>query len=336
MHMAEDRGGGRVVRHRGVPLPADDGPARADGGPERGSDPSTGPVPKPLSRTRPQRSPGGPRMSSPEPARQSTGTVVLTGATSGIGEAAAVRLATAAEHLVVHGPQPESAVLPLLRRLRSAGPARVDYVRADFGDLDEVVAMADRIAGFDEGVDVLVNNAGRSGAPERRTSANGYESTLQTNYLAAVLLTERLRPLMPVTGRVVHVASAAHLSVTMRLDDINLEHDYDPVRAYAQSKLALVAHALWQARVPDAGAPDIVSISPGVISTRLLRAMFAVRDGAVQHGAANLLHAALSPDIPSGSYVDDGRIARPGRQARDHSFQVALHLKTRELLAPWT
>jgi NAD(P)-dependent dehydrogenase (short-subunit alcohol dehydrogenase family) len=136
-------------------------------------------------------------------------TVVLTGATSGIGLAAAQQLARDDSiHLVLHGPEPRSAVHAMLSSLGSK--ARIDYLQADFDTLDEVVALAGRIRDLVGQVDVLVNNAGRPGPPERRLSANGYETTLQVNYLAAVLLTERLTPqlLDGPGGRVVHVSSA--------------------------------------------------------------------------------------------------------------------------------
>ncbi|MBQ0904177.1 SDR family NAD(P)-dependent oxidoreductase [Micromonospora sp. U21] len=260
------------------------------------------------------------------------GTVVLTGGTSGIGAAAARRVATSARRLLLHGPEPHSAVQPLLDELRRAGRAEVVYARADFDRLDDVVALARKVASATEQVDVLINNAGRPGAESRRCSTDGYEATLQTNYLAAVLLTERLLPLIPATGRVVHVSSATHLSARLDLDDLHFQQGYQPAAAYARSKLALVAHAARQSRHYRSG---IVSVHPGVVNTRLLHAMFAVQGEDASYGAANVIHAACDPGVPSGAYLDERRVAEPAEQVRVANFQDGLHQRTMALLTPW-
>ncbi|MFC3505564.1 SDR family NAD(P)-dependent oxidoreductase [Micromonospora krabiensis] len=259
-------------------------------------------------------------------------TVVLTGATSGIGAAAARLLAGSARRLLVHGPEPDEAARPLREALRSAGGAEIGYLRADFDRLDDVVAIAGEIAARTERVDVLVNNAGRPGAPERTTSHDGHESTLQTNYLAAVLLTELLLPLIPDSGRVVHVSSATHLSATLDLDDLDFADGYEPTAAYARSKLALTAHAVRQAGYYR---PRIVSVHPGVVGTALLHAMFAVPGGSAAEGAANVVDAALRADLPDGAYLDERRIAQPAGQVRDPVFRESLHRRTTTLLGPW-
>ncbi|TDC34098.1 SDR family NAD(P)-dependent oxidoreductase [Micromonospora sp. 15K316] len=259
-------------------------------------------------------------------------TVVLTGATSGIGAAAARLFAGSVRRLIVHGPEPATRVGPLLDELRSAGRAEIRYAQADFDRLDDVVALAAHIADATDRVDVLVNNAGRPGAPRRRLSADGFEATLQVNYLAAALLTERLSPLVPETGRVVHVASATHLSATFDLDDPQLRRRYEPSAAYARSKLALVAHAVRRA---SHVRPRIVSVHPGVVATSLLHAMFAVHGEPASHGGENVVAAALRPDVPTGAYLDEQRVAEPARQVRDATFREELHRLTTTLLGPW-
>lgn len=263
---------------------------------------------------------------------QTPGTVVLTGGTSGIGAATARRIAESGRRLLVHGPEPHSAVRPLLDELRSRGQAEVVYAQADFDRLDDVEALAGQVVTVTDQVDVLINNAGRPGAESRRCSADGYEATLQTNYLAAVLLTERLLPLIPATGRVVHVSSATHLSAHLDLDDLHFQHGYQPAAAYARSKLALVAHAVRQSRYYR---PRIVSVHPGVVNTRLLHAMFAVQGENAPYGAANVIHAACDPGVPSGAYLDERRVAEPAGQVRVASFRDDLHRRTMALLTRW-
>lgn len=218
----------------------------------------------------------------------------------------------------------------------TAGNAELHYVQDDFDDLDQVVALAARVRGLTDTVDVLVNNAGRPGAERRTLSRNGYGATLQTNYLAAFLLTHHLAPVLPSGGRVVHVASATHLSVALDPDDIGLEHGYSPVRAYATSELGMVAHAVTQTEEWRPDGPQIASISPDVISTRLLHAMFAVRGAAPEHGARNVVDAATRPLPSSGAYIDDGRPADPSAQVQDPGFRRRLHRVTSRFLAAWT
>ena len=238
-------------------------------------------------------------------------TVLVTGATEGIGRATAIRLAPLVGRLLVHGPQDRAAV---------ELPDGAEYLQADYGELAQVRALAAAAPP----IDVLVNNAGRPGAPQRVVTADGNEATLQTNYLAAVLLTRELRP-----ARVVNVASATHYSATLELDDLNLSrHAYTAVGAYARSKLAIVT---WTCALAAAGS-DAVSVHPGVISTGLLHAMFSVGGDTVEHAAGNVLHAVLS-DASHGEYFDERAIAEPNRFALDPSVQARLARATEELIA---
>jgi NAD(P)-dependent dehydrogenase (short-subunit alcohol dehydrogenase family) len=113
-------------------------------------------------------------------------TVVLTGATTGIGRAAALALADQPARLVIHGPQAAREVSGLTHSLRAAMQpgAELTYLRSDYGDLASVAQFARDIRSSAGRIDVLINNAARPGAPARTLSSDGNEITLQTNYLA--------------------------------------------------------------------------------------------------------------------------------------------------------
>ena len=118
-------------------------------------------------------------------------TVVLTGATTGIGRASALALADQPARLVIHGPQAAREVSGLTHSLQAAMQpgAELTYLHSDYSDLASVAQLAQDIRSSAGRIDVLITNAARPGAPARALSSDGNEITLQTNYLAPVALT---------------------------------------------------------------------------------------------------------------------------------------------------
>lgn len=251
------------------------------------------------------------------------GTCIVTGATSGIGFETARRLAGTVDRLVVQGPEPEAAARAAVARISGGGGADVVYVSCDFGRLQDVAAGASALAeAAGAPIDGLVNNAGIPGADLRRTTTDGHERTLQVNYLAMVLLTELLRGRLAPDARIVNLGSATHEMATLDLPDIELTRGYSAVRAYARSKLAIIMYTRWLSRrLPQ--SVTAVSLSPGVIDTDLLHAMFGAMGGSVEHGAENVL-AALAAQASGGEYYDDGRLVDPSAEARDDRAAEAL------------
>jgi NAD(P)-dependent dehydrogenase (short-subunit alcohol dehydrogenase family) len=261
--------------------------------------------------------------------------VLVTGATSGIGRATALALAPSAGLLLLHGPEPKGAVTELIEEigLRLRPGSRSVYLQADYGHLASVPRLAEQLLSHTEQLHLLINNAARPGTPVRVMSSDGNEVTLQVNFLAPVALTSLLREHMEGHGgaRIVNVSSATHLSATLRWDDLDLGNGYSPTTAYAQSKLALVTYTCWlAARLP---APDVevVSMHPGVISTRLLHAMFPV-GGDSPEAAADRIVAVASGTGDNGSYYDEAKPAVPNPLALDLEAQSRLlHLTTLRL-----
>ncbi|MGY1802379.1 SDR family NAD(P)-dependent oxidoreductase [Blastococcus sp. SYSU D00922] len=262
-------------------------------------------------------------------------TIVLTGATSGIGLSAARLLARRPVTLVLQGPEPAAEADARLAPVRAAAAdgTGIHYLPADFGDERAVPELAEQVLGVTGSVDVLVNNAGIPG-PDRRTPGPwGAERTFGINYLAGALLTDLLLPALPPAGRVVNVASATHQTASLDLDDLGFErHPYSPVAAYAQSKLAVVTStARLAGRVPQ----TVVSLHPGVISTGLLHAMFGGGGAGADQGGANVV-AATTVGAPSGSYLDERAVGRPNPVALDPAVQDALHAATDRFLGRTT
>lgn len=236
-------------------------------------------------------------------------TVVVTGATSGIGRAAARELARGGAHVVL-------AVRDVERGERVAGEigGSTEVRHLDLTDLATVRAFAERWTGD---LDVLVNNAGVMAVPEGRT-ADGFETQIGTNHLGHFALTGLL--LDHVTDRVVTVASSAHRIGRIRLDDLNWEQGrYQRWPAYGQSKLANLLFTLeLQRRLTEAGSPvRAVAAHPGWAATHLQRrtgnalqnaAMVIGNRLLAQSDAAGALPTlfAATQDLPGGSYVGPG------------------------------
>jgi NAD(P)-dependent dehydrogenase (short-subunit alcohol dehydrogenase family) len=243
---------------------------------------------------------------------------LITGATHGIGAATARGLARLVEVLFVHGLEPPGAVAGMLDDLRAASPeTELVYLRADFDRLAELGGLVDAVAHRGAGLDLLVNNAGRPGPARRTLSADGHEATFQTNYLALVALTSALLGTLASAdhARIVNVASRTHLSATLELDDLELERDYNPVAAYAHSKLAIVTYTCWLARRLETSSVEAASLHPGVISTDLLHAMFGAGGAPADVGARNIVELVRRPDGVNGQYFDEDRRSDPNPEA---------------------
>jgi len=162
-------------------------------------------------------------------------TVMITGATDGLGRGLAHALAQGEHTLLLHGRDPE-------RGHALAAELGARFYRADLASLAQVRSMADEILSTEDRVDVLVNNAGIGstlpGDGERMESQDGYELRFAVNYLAGFLLTHLLAPLLVSPARVVNVSSAGQSAIDF--DDVMLKRNYNGTRAYCQSKLAQI------------------------------------------------------------------------------------------------
>jgi NAD(P)-dependent dehydrogenase (short-subunit alcohol dehydrogenase family) len=151
-------------------------------------------------------------------------TILITGATNGLGSGLAERLAPTGARLLLHG-RDEAKGERLLDQLRPSATGELEWLRADLSSLDQVAALADRVI-EEERLDVLVNNAGvgsaEPGGGERVESEDGIELRFAVNYLAPFLLTRRLLPLLErsAPSRIVNVASAGQAPIDF--DDVML------------------------------------------------------------------------------------------------------------------
>ena len=261
-------------------------------------------------------------------------TVVVTGATSGVGEATARALGAAGATVVLAGRNVDRG-----KRIADEIGPRAEMIPLDLADLSAIRAFADAFA--DRRIDVLVNNAGVMAVPLRRT-ADGFEMQIGTNHLGHFALTGLL--LLRITGRVVTVSSAAHLIGRIDLDDLNWERrPYNRAAGYAQSKLANLLFALeLERRLAAARSPlRAVAAHPGYAATevgshtgtwfdRLFGFGKKILQRTPDQGAESVVLAASDPGI-AGGYIGPRfllygapGVAAVGRRARDRETATRL------------
>jgi NAD(P)-dependent dehydrogenase (short-subunit alcohol dehydrogenase family) len=257
-------------------------------------------------------------------------TVVITGATSGIGEVAAMRLARQGARLLLVARDPRRAERALTR-LKIATPAAGHGVYpADLSRLSEMKRVGAEIATAEPRIDVLINNAGAFfGA--RRLTEDGLERTFALNHMAYFLLTctliDRLKAAAP--SRIVSTASIAHRGAHLDFADLQGEKGYDGYKAYGRSKLCNILFTRELARRLAGTGVTANCLHPGFVATRfgdqaggvmslVIRAakLFAISP---EKGAETIVHLASSPDVAgsSGGYFDKCRPATPTTEARD-------------------
>lgn len=246
-------------------------------------------------------------------------TILITGATDGIGLATAKLLVSQGHTVLLHGRDETKLAdaAKTLSGLPGAGP--VETYRADLSRFDEVEAMAHAVCERHDRLDVLVNNAGVFRTPVTVT-ASGLDMRFMVNAMAPVLLTRRLLPLMDATGRVVNLSSAAQAPVD--LGALSGARKLDDMAAYAQSKLALTMWSRHLALSLGKDGPVVVAVNPGsMLGSKMVKEAFGVAGGDIGIGARILVRAALSAEFEdaSGRYFDNdaGRFAEPHPDALD-------------------
>jgi retinol dehydrogenase-12 len=270
--------------------------------------------------------------------------VVLTGATRGIGHAAAVELARRGAELALVGRDAARVAATAAEARDAGGGAPVHEHVADLARMGEVARLAGELQQAYPRIDVLANNAGAM-FTSRHVTEDGFEQTFALNHLAPFLLMARLRHNLPEGGRVVTTASDAHKGADLDLDDLQAEHGFRAGKVYGRSKLCnvLFTRAL-QRRHPEFA---VNCFHPGVIRTG-----FGKNDGALarisltlaapflaspEKGARSLVWLALDPTAGElrGQYVVKQRPVAPSARAQDDALADALWERSEALTAPW-
>ncbi len=259
--------------------------------------------------------------------------ILVTGATDGLGKRVAHDLTQKGATVLLHGRDPERGEAAVREIREGTGNDHLRYYLADFSSLEQTRRLADEVRTDHDRLDVLINNAGIF-ARERAVTEDGHELTLAVNYLAPFLLTRLLLPLLCASApsRIVNVASAGQSPIDF--DDPMLERGYGGMRAYAQSKLALVMFTFDLAEeLKDTGVTANCLHPASLMDTKMVFEAFGSASSDVQEGADATVYLAASPELEgvTGKYFDGRREARAAPQAYDPEARDRLRRLSEEL-----
>jgi NAD(P)-dependent dehydrogenase (short-subunit alcohol dehydrogenase family) len=287
--------------------------------------------------------------------------IVVTGANSGIGREAALRLGAAGAHVILAVRTPAKGEQAKAEILAEHPEADLEVRRVDLADLESVREFADALIADGRPVDTLINNAGVMAPPARMTTADGFELQFGSNFLGPFALTLRVLPLVLAAPapRIVTMSSGVADFGRIHFDDLQWERlRYRPMFSYAQSKLADLLFSLHLAGIARARGWNLISDAahPGFTRTNLQtagaslgrdepkRSIFNtasfIPSQSVEPGTEPLLYAATSPDAVNGGYygpsgafglVGPTKTVKPPARARDAAAATRLWTEAERL-----
>ncbi|MFF8973817.1 SDR family NAD(P)-dependent oxidoreductase [Streptomyces sp. NPDC014995] len=260
-------------------------------------------------------------------------TILITGASDGLGRALAEDLAADGHRLLLHGRNPE-------RLAEVAAATGGEVFPADLSSLAATKRLAADVRARHSRLDVLVNNAGvgfQGGSTVREVSADGYELRLAVNYLAPVLLTRELLPLLRegAPARIVNVASVGQQ--LFDFDDPQHEHHFTQADAYCRSKLALISHTLDLAeQLADSGVTANAVHPATFMATTMTKTSGMPAQEPLEKGVAATRRLVDATDVTglTGAYFHSEEKAQPSEpDALSPAYRHRLATLTQDLLA---
>ena len=242
-------------------------------------------------------------------------TILITGATDGIGLLAAKKLSLLGNQILIHG-RDKDKLISISKELNNVAV----YV-ADFSNMKAVVKMSETLLQEHKCIDVVINNAGILKTTNTKTIQNR-DIRFDVNALAPFILTNKLLPIIPNTGRILNISSAAQSPIDIA--SMISFTQMDNMNAYSQSKLAITIWSQEMARKYPAG-PIFISINPGsLLATKMVKEGFGIEGKNIDIGADILVKAAMDDEFlnHSGAYYDNDikSFSNPHQLVNDKSY----------------
>ena len=255
--------------------------------------------------------------------------VMVTGANSGIGKSASLALAEKGATVVMVARNKERGDAARSEIVRKSGNNSIDLLLADLSSLESVRQLVAEFRKKYSKLHILINNAGLFNQ-RRRVTADGYENTFATNYLAPFLLTNLQLDLLKASApsRIINVSSVGHYNGHINFDDINLEKEYGGWKAYGQSKLALVLFTHELAKKLQGTGVTVNAVHPGTVATNIwsrplgpvgfIMALPKLFMTSPDQGAKTIVYLASSPDAKglNGEYLEKLKV----KKSSDESY----------------
>lgn len=279
-------------------------------------------------------------------------TIVITGATSGLGRATALQLAKMGAFVVIVARSNAEANELVASIQKEGGKAR--FVIANLSSMEATQDAAGSIAEIIERLDVLINNAGAY-FPNRTETAEGFEANLALNYLSPFLLTHLLIKQLEQTAseygeaRIINISSIMHKS-PIQWDDLNFKKaPYNSASAYEQSKHLLTSFTYFLSRKLKNKGITVNCIHPGFVKTALAKSAFPFPMNVIvpvvgfligetpEQAADTPVWLALSDEAAgiNGEYVHHRKIKKSWLPTRDENAQTRLYDVTKSMLGEW-
>ncbi len=273
-------------------------------------------------------------------------TVLLTGATAGIGRATAKALAPLCGKIILVS-RSEKKLLSLIQELsQETSPDRLDYVVADLSEPTQILTAVNEIKSRYDQIDILINNAGGYFS-ERRENSVGYEYTFALNHLGYWHLSTQLLDLMTASprARIINVSSGVYPMGKIHQKDLMLRSDYSGMKAYAQSKLANIFFTRVLARRLEGKGITVNCLHPGTVGTDFMKNIGSwVRPFisfvklfmlSPEKGAETTIYLATSPEVAevSGQYFVRKKVVHLKSVAQDDALAEWLWDESERLVA---
>jgi NAD(P)-dependent dehydrogenase (short-subunit alcohol dehydrogenase family) len=269
-------------------------------------------------------------------------TILITGATSGLGLGLVQACAEKGATVLLHGRDSKRGKTILDEIRQETRNEKLQFYCADLASLQQTSELARRVAAEQQRLDILINNAGvgfGKQSSKREISQDGYELRFAVNYLAPYLLTKGLLPKLEASApaRIVNVASVGQ--APLNFEDIMSEHGYSGVTAYRQSKLAMIAWTFdLAAQLVDTGVTVNALHPASLMPTKMvLEAGWSIMS-TVEEGLEATMRLAVDPalDGVTGKYFDGLKEAKANAQAYDAEARGQLATLAEELIAAAT
>lgn len=253
-------------------------------------------------------------------------TILITGATDGIGKETARQLAMMNAQVILHGRDPDKTKKVQKEIISDSSNEKVDVLIADFSSMDQVRSLADQVISQYQHLEVLINNAGLY-TTSKQTTSDGFELTFAVNHLSHFLLTNLLLDLVKASApaRIITVSSSAHFDADFDITDLNAEKNFNGWNAYSVSKLANLLFTFALARRLKGSGVTVNSLHPGFIKTNILGKHYA-NQKPVEEGAETPVYLASSPEVAeiSGEYFERKQISPSSELSRNEPLQEEL------------